>query len=107
MGWIERYGRESTERYLQIYYLNLYSSENWLWGLGLGAYAIEYIRSSTHWVYEMQMHAFMMQMGMLGFILIVLNYIVFIWRIILFDINYKYLYVTIICFLFWILDSAF
>lgn len=105
-GWIERYGRESTERYLQVKYLTEYTGCSMWIGYGLGGYTPEYIRSDAVWVYEMQFHAFLMQMGIIGFIAIVMNYLIFLLRMIFSDIDKRYIFITLVCLAYWLLDSS-
>lgn len=106
-GWTERYGRESTERYIQVKYLTDYMSANLWFGYGLGAYTPEYIRSDNAWVYEMQFHAFLMQMGIIGGIAIIVNYLIFFFRMVFTDIPRKYVLVTVACLAYWLVDSGF
>ena len=107
MGWTERYGRESTERYLQVKYLTEYIDNSLWFGYGLGSYTPEYTRSSELWVYEMQFHAFLMQLGILGLLAIVLNYIMYFCRLVFCSIDKRYILVVLACLAYWLVDSAF
>lgn len=106
-GWTERYGRESTERYIQVKYLTEYITDRLWIGYGLGGYIPEYTRNVTVWLYEMEFHAFLMQMGIIGFMFIIVNYLVLFLRMVFVDINKRYKFITVACFLYWIVDSTF
>ena len=50
--------------------------ENPFWGSGMGAYIVNNIRNEVNfWEYELQILAFVFQLGIVGFILIVINFI--------------------------------
>ena len=50
--------------------------ENPFWGSGMGAYIVNNIRNEVNfWEYELQVLAFVFQLGIVGFILIVINFI--------------------------------
>lgn len=106
-GWTARYDRPSDARTMQVAYLTDYIQEKPIIGYGLGAFSPEYTRSDNHWVYEMQFHAFFMQMGILGFALIVFNYLVFFLRTVYRNIGEQYISLVLACILFWLIDCIF
>lgn len=105
-GYTARYDRPSDERTMQIKYINEYIENKTVMGYGLGAYTPEYTRSDNHWVYENQFHAFVMQMGIVGFLMIIFNYLILFFRTVYRDMDKKYLMVVFICSSFWLLDCA-
>lgn len=106
-GWTARYERPSDERTMQVKFLNEYVETNYVIGYGLGAFTPEYTRSPNHWVYEMQFNAFVMQMGVLGFTMIVLNYLLLFFRTVYNGIDKKYLSITCVCVSLWLIDCMF
>ena len=106
-GWTERYDRPSDSRTLQIQYLNDYIEEKTIIGYGLGAFTPEYTRAGNRWIYEMQFHAFVMQMGILGFLIIVVNYLIIFITTVYKGCERKYLPIIFICIAFWIIDCIF
>jgi O-antigen ligase len=59
-------------------------ADNPVLGVGLGGYARDYLRSPTNmWQYELEYLALVMQLGILGFIFMVANFIVYVLRMLL------------------------
>ncbi len=106
-GTTERFEQQSDPRTLQIKYIEEYIGDSVFYGRGLGAYVHEYVRNDAKWVYEMQFHAFFMQMGIAGGVLIIVNYLVFFGRNLCKEIDICRLYMAIVCVAFWLIDSAF
>ncbi len=90
LGFVERYighgqGISDSFRILQAQAMLPIIEENFLWGIGLGGYTTECLRSDIHfWQYELEYMALFMQLGVVGFLFIICNYIQYIsknlWR---------------------------
>lgn len=105
-GATERFNYQSYARIVQGKYLEEYAEENIIVGRGMGAYVPEYLRNDNKWIYELQFHAFVMQFGVLGFIMIVVNYMILFLNLLYKNMNMKYFYITSICVLAWIINSS-
>ena len=79
--------------------------ENSVLGIGLGGFNSLCIRSNLVWQYELQMLAFFMQLGIIGFVMVIINFIVNIFCRIRKISSNKYREACIILFL-WIIASS-
>lgn len=108
-GFYERYmgtGQDISDstRELQYIYLISYIKENYILGFGLGGYAWECIRSNNHlWQYELEYLALFMQLGVIGFLLVVINFVYYFLNRLLNNYDKKYKIPMLCSFLFWVI----
>lgn len=81
---VERYtgqiqSASDSIRTIQKDILLVYIKDNFLFGLGLGGYATDYLRGDIHlWQYELEYLSLLMQLGVVGFLFIVINFMTYI-----------------------------
>lgn len=63
------------ERMVQFYHLLNCFLDNFLFGIGIGGYLSDHIRHSSLWLYELGFLMFLMQFGLVGFVVVYLNYL--------------------------------
>ncbi len=74
-----------------------------VFGIGLGGYVRDYLRSPTMlWQYELEYLSLLMQLGIVGFILIVANFTAYVFRMVISGHQKAYVIPTTISLLFWI-----
>lgn len=88
----------------QIYFLNESFLDNILLGQGLGSYNVNIVRNEINrWHYETEYIALLMQLGLFGFLLIVVNFIIYIIKKIAYEMNPKFVFPVVVALLVWIL----
>ena len=78
-------------------------SNNPFVGIGLGGHVQDYIRSPTNlWQYELEYLSLLMQLGVLGFIAIVVNFIVYVIRVLFSNYQKAFIFPMLLSTAFWI-----
>jgi len=66
-------------RVMQAYYITESVSANFIFGIGMGGFVEAYIRNPINpWHYELEYLSMLMQFGVIGYIFIVFNYIIYV-----------------------------
>ena len=90
----------------QYYYLMQGIGDYPFLGKGLGSYADKCIRSSMQWAYELEIVAYLFQLGILGFVFFLMNFFYYIISNIFFQYNSKCIDVLLMCLTMWIINGS-